>query len=209
MKRKVGELNNIPIVEGDPNLLKSNELLHKGGGQLSKRNKEGGIEDLASDDEEFFIFLQRLPQNVVVSFLNDIDKSLAPISSVLSTARADSTENSNNHHLFKFHTSDILNPMNASESEVIIGFSYKKIPIISTFQAGLHGFNYLERKGNLLDRIMIDGEISFGDELLPDTEGFIQMLYSPQSKEYVKRVSKQEYDNFYLTSKQLIEKGNI
>lgn len=49
MKRKVGELNNIPIVEGDPNLLKSNELLHKGGGQLSKRNKEGGIEDLASN----------------------------------------------------------------------------------------------------------------------------------------------------------------
>ena len=34
MKRKVGELNNIPIVEGDPNLLKTNELLHKGGGTI-------------------------------------------------------------------------------------------------------------------------------------------------------------------------------
>lgn len=32
MKRKVGELYNVPIVEGDPNLLKSNEILHKGGG---------------------------------------------------------------------------------------------------------------------------------------------------------------------------------
>lgn len=99
--------------------------------------------------------------------------------------------------------------MTASESESILGFSYKKIPIISTFQAGFHGFNYLERKGNLLDRIMIDGEISFGDEILPETEEFIQMLYSPQSKEYIKRVSKQEYDNFYITSKQLVEKDNI
>ena len=31
MKKKVGELHNIPIVEGDANLLKSNEFLHKGG----------------------------------------------------------------------------------------------------------------------------------------------------------------------------------
>lgn len=52
MKRKVGELNNIPIIEGDPNLLKSNELLHKGGGKLSKRNKEGSIEDLASNSSD-------------------------------------------------------------------------------------------------------------------------------------------------------------
>lgn len=52
MKRKIGELNNIPIVEGDPNLLKSNELLHKGGGQLSKRNKEGDIEDLAGGSSD-------------------------------------------------------------------------------------------------------------------------------------------------------------
>lgn len=48
MKRKVGELNNIPIVEGDPNLLKSNEILHKGGGQLSKRDNTGEIKDLGS-----------------------------------------------------------------------------------------------------------------------------------------------------------------
>lgn len=196
MKRKIGEIYNKPIIEGDINLKTPNEI-HKS--ELSS----------SSDDEEFFIFLQGLPQNVAVSLLNDIDKSLAPISSVLSTARADSTENSNNHHLFKFHTSDILNPMTASESEIILGFSYKKIPIISTFQAGLRGFNYLERKGNLLDRIMIDGEINFGDEILPETEEFIQMLYSPQFKEYVKGVSKQEYDNFYITSKQLVEKDNI
>lgn len=51
MKRKVGELNNIPIVEGDPNLLKSNELLYKGG-QLSKRNKEGDIEDLTNNSSD-------------------------------------------------------------------------------------------------------------------------------------------------------------
>lgn len=50
MKRKVGELNNIPIVEGDPNLLKSNEILHKGGGQLSKRDNTGEIKDLGSGD---------------------------------------------------------------------------------------------------------------------------------------------------------------
>ena len=46
MKKRVGTLNNIPIVEGDPNLLTNKELLHKGGGQLSKRNIEGKIEDL-------------------------------------------------------------------------------------------------------------------------------------------------------------------
>ena len=50
MKRKVGELYNVPIVEGDPNLLKSNEILHKGGGQLSKRNNTGKIEDLGNSD---------------------------------------------------------------------------------------------------------------------------------------------------------------
>lgn len=50
MKRKVGELNNIPIVEGDPNLLKPNEILHKGGGQLSKRDNTGEIKDLGSGD---------------------------------------------------------------------------------------------------------------------------------------------------------------
>ena len=219
MKRQLDRLKGKRLVTGDPNLMTKNEICINAtpnGVEVKEIGVDGKIKDLAgssgsssNDEEEFFIFLQVLPQNVAVSPLNNIDKSLAPISSVLSTAHADSTENYNNCHLFKFHTSDILNPMTASESEIILGFSYKKIPIISTFQAGFRGFNYLERKGNLLDRIMIDGEINFGDEILPETEGFIQMLYSPQSKEYIKRVSKQEYDNFYITSKQLVEKDNI
>lgn len=48
--KKVGELHNIPIVEGDPNLLTNRQLLHRGG-VLSKRNVAGDIKDLGGSSE--------------------------------------------------------------------------------------------------------------------------------------------------------------
>lgn len=77
MKKRVGTLNNIPIVEGDPNLVTNKELLHKGGGQLSKRNIEGKIEDLgngngSSSCEEEYYFLITTVNSKLQSIANAV-----------------------------------------------------------------------------------------------------------------------------------------
>ena len=46
--KKVGELHNIPIVEGDPNLLTKKQLLYKDG-ILSKRDSTGDIKNLGNN----------------------------------------------------------------------------------------------------------------------------------------------------------------
>ena len=49
--KKVGELYNIPIVEGDPNLLTNKQLLYKDG-VLSKRDSTGDIKNLGNAGSE-------------------------------------------------------------------------------------------------------------------------------------------------------------
>lgn len=200
---KLSDIIKININSNKNNVKLVKKIFNKYG--INKKDFKDVVIDKKEEYEEIFYLFKEPVSWEHASVLANIDRELAIITSVLGIYESDGVEPQVIIPVFKQNLRYIFNfEENFGENRGIFGFSYSTSPVIGRYIAGFRGWNYIHKKGTLLNRIEENDEgLPHGDELLPETIDFIYSL-----DEVCKRVTKEEYDKAYNKLIQMYKQSN-